>query len=250
MTYLKNRDFYLEVAKGNVTKHSDYGCFGINTDIDTGSTPEDIWSDGGVFTPPTTYRIHALVSSSASDTSAGVGARTIRVFGVVSTGLEEETITMNGVTPVNTVNSYSDIYRMVIYTAGTSLTNVGVITATAAVDATITASIQVNGYNASRRAIRLIPPGYKGYLTDWKGSMIQATANNTSVINLLTKTSTGLWVTRGLHTLTNSGGGNETDEYKVPLLIESGEFVKVQCSSVSANNTQVQVNINIVLIKD
>lgn len=250
MAYLKNRDFYLEISKGNVPKHSDYGCFGINGDVDTATTPEDIQDAGGIFVPPTTYRIHAIVSNSANDTSAGTGARTVQIFGVVSTGLAEETIILNGVTPVNTVNSYSDIYRMVIYTSGSGLTNAGIITATAATDATVTISIQVNGYNASRRAIRLIPPGYKGYLNSWKGAMTQSTASNTALLYLLTKTSTGIWISRGLHSLTNTGSSHEEDIFKIPLLLSAGEWVKVQCTSVSANNTLVQCDINITLVQD
>ena len=251
MSYInKPKDFYLEISKGNISKHSDYGCFGINADIDIATVPEDIQDAGGVFVPPTTYRVHAIVSADANDTSAGTGARTVKIFGVVSTGLAEETIIMNGTTPVNTVNSYTDIYRMVIYTAGSGLTNAGIITATAAVDATVTITIQVNGYNASRRAIRLIPPGYKGYVTDWKAGMTQTVATNSALVDILTRTSTGVWVKRGIHSLYNSGSSNETDFYKVPLLIAAGEFVKLQCSYVSANNTTIQGDINLILVQD
>lgn len=243
-------DFYLEIAKGNVPKHSDYGFFGLNGDIDTVTYPQDIWSNGGIFTPPTTYRVHALVSASANDTAAGTGARTLRIFGVVSTGLAEETITLNGVTPVNTVNSYSDIYRMVIFTSGSGLTNAGLITATAATDGTVTAAIQVNGYNSSRKGIRLIPPGYKGYIHDWQSSMTQTVASNSAINYLLTKTSTGLWISRSVQTLFNSGASSLIIEYKTPLLLSAGEWVKVQCANVSANNTTIQCNVNITLVQD
>lgn len=244
------KDFYLEIAKGNVPKHIDYGFFGINEDIDVATYPQDIWSSGGIFTPPTTYRIHDIVSVSANDTAAGTGARTLRIYGVVSNGLADEIITLNGVTPVSTVNLYSDIYRMVIFTSGSGLTNAGIITATSATDGTVTAAIHVNGYNASRKGIRLIPPGYKGYIHDWQTSMTQSIATNSAINYLITKTSTGLWISRSVQTLFNSGASSLKIEYKTPLLLLAGEWVKVQCANVSANNTTIQCNVNLTLVQD
>jgi len=48
MSYLFNRDFYLELAKGNVPKHSILTRLGHNSVVSTGTTPEDIWGAGGV----------------------------------------------------------------------------------------------------------------------------------------------------------------------------------------------------------
>lgn len=140
MSYLRNVDFLLEVAKGNVPKHSDYSVTGFNSDIDSGTTPETICGGGGVFTPPTTYRIHDIVSTSANDTAAGTGLRTVRIYGVTSSGFETEDKTMNGLTNVPTTKSYIDIYDIVPLTFGSGGTNAGVITATAAAPGTVTTS--------------------------------------------------------------------------------------------------------------
>jgi len=133
MSYFQSRNFSLEIAKGNVPKHSLITKFGLNDDVDTGSFPEDLWGVSGVYVQPTAARVHAFVSTSASDTM------TIFIRGINgSYGIQTETITMNGTTPVNTVNSYVHIH--LIQNTG-SANNIGVITATAATDGTVTIKI-------------------------------------------------------------------------------------------------------------
>jgi hypothetical protein len=249
MSYFRDTDFFLSLSKGEIANHSDYSAFGINQDVDTG-TPEDIWLNGGTFTPPTTYRVHNIASASANDTSAGTGARTVKVYGVVSTGLAEETITMNGTSNVATVNSYSDIYRMYILTAGSGETNAGAITATAVTDATVTCTIPTGGLNTCRKCIRLIPPGYTGYIYDFQAGMSQATASSFADVYLMTKESGGVWLSRRYHSLNNSGSSVEFDEFKVPLKLTEGTWVKVRCTSVTNNNTLVQAAINLILVKN
>jgi len=250
MAYLQNKDFYLEVAKGNVPKHLDYSGWGANEDIDTATVPEDIYLAGGVFIPPTTYRVHNIVSSSVNDTSAGTGARTVHIYGVVSTGLADEIVTLNGVTPVATVNSYSDIYIMFVATAGSGNTNAGQITATAVTDATVTCQINVNSFNSIRKAIRLIPPGYKGYLYEWEAGMEQSTSSSSARVILMTKESGGIFITRSIHSLSNSGNSHEKDTFRVPLKLEAGTWVKCQCTTVSSNNTFIQAGFNLILVQD
>lgn len=50
MSYFGQIDFSLEVARGNIEGYTLYNKFGSNTDVDTGSTPEDIWGGAGVYT--------------------------------------------------------------------------------------------------------------------------------------------------------------------------------------------------------
>ena len=74
------RDFYLEVAKGKIQQHTYVNKFGENHDIDTGTTPEDIWSAGGVYVPPTANRIHQIKSSSANDAGTLIGTYTSTTY--------------------------------------------------------------------------------------------------------------------------------------------------------------------------
>ncbi len=50
MSRIFTRDFYVEVQRGKVPRHSIINKFGFNSDIDTGSVSEDIWNGGGLYT--------------------------------------------------------------------------------------------------------------------------------------------------------------------------------------------------------
>lgn len=133
--------------------------FGRNPVV-TGDTTEDVWDGGGLWVPPTEARVHNLVSSSANDAAAGTGARTIKIYGLdANYDRQEETITLNGVTPVATTNSYTRIFRMVCQTWGSGQANAGNITATAVTDATVTAQVST-GNNQTLMAIYTVPNGY------------------------------------------------------------------------------------------
>lgn len=249
MAFLRASNYFFEVSKGNVPGHLDYSAHGINDDVDTAAA-EDVFTSGGIFTPPTTFRVHNIASSSANDTSAGTGARTIRIHGVTSSGLEEEVITMNGVSNVATTKAYQDIYRMYIVTTGSGLTNAGTITATAQTDATVTITIGVNGFNAARRAIRYIPTGYTGYILDFTAGMQQNVASTSADVNLLIKYPSETWQTVAYIGLINTGSSAQTLDLKIPRVLPAGSWVKAQCTSVSNNNTKIKADFNLIIVAD
>jgi len=120
--------------------------FGRCTNADSG-VPTDLWAranpvqDQAIWLAPTASRIHTIASADANDTSAGSGAQTLRIYGLETWDSDEfafEDIVMNGVTGVPTVNSYVNIHRAEVLTSGASGPNVGIITATAATDSTVT----------------------------------------------------------------------------------------------------------------
>lgn len=104
-----------------------------------------------------------VVSSSASDTGAGIGAQqvTIRylrsptsIFGFTE---NTEIVTLNGVTPVNTVNT--DIYRInefIVSRVGTGLFSAGNISLQSVGGATTFERIDA-GTNRHRTAIHFVP---------------------------------------------------------------------------------------------
>jgi hypothetical protein len=250
MAYLRDLDVFTEVSRtGKYASKTavDYSMWGVNIDVDTGTLPEDIWQYGGVFVPPTTYRLHNFASTSANDTAAGTGARTLTVEGVTTNGIESETLTMNGLASVSTVKSYSDLWFKVA-TAGSGLTNAGAITATAATDATVTAYLPTGVGNTTRKAIKLIPPGYTGYMYNFQGGMKQATASSFSDIDLLVKYPGGVWEVKSTHTISNSGNSVEIDEFLSPIELPTGTWIKAQCTGVTNNNTTVQARCFILLI--
>jgi hypothetical protein len=85
---------------------------------------------GSTYTEQSSAAQRSLVSSSASDAAAGVGAQTVRItyFDQSLNGPYHETITLNGIVPVNTVSTnICFIDNMVVLTAGSSLANIGSI---------------------------------------------------------------------------------------------------------------------------
>lgn len=159
---------------------------GTNPDVDSGSVPEDLWGGGGLYTGfPSAAEPVRVSSSSANDTSAGSGARTIVLNGLDASGnFLAETVTLNGTTPVVSVASFLRLNRAYVATSGNSNlnTNEGVITigqnvTTANVFATIEA-----GVGESRVAAYTIPTGTTGLLTAFEASGIRSTASFTGSV--------------------------------------------------------------------
>lgn len=141
--------------------------------VDNGQAT-DIWDlDQPIWLAPTASRIHAIVSTSTNDTSAsGTGARTIRVYGLREwDGVESsEDISLTGTSPVNTTRSWVIIHRMKVLTSGASGPNVGVITATAATDGTVTAQI-LAGEGQTQMAIYGVGSRHNAFLTGYYASV-------------------------------------------------------------------------------
>lgn len=87
------------------------------------------------YTEQTTNAQRSIASANANDTSAGTGARTVRITYLTSTGSGPftETVTLNGTSYVNTVaTNICFIEQIEVMTAGSGGTNAGVITLKAA----------------------------------------------------------------------------------------------------------------------
>jgi len=156
-------NFALDVSLGKIPGVAQIFKFGKATDADNG-IPTDIWDGANATTAqpiwirPTAARTHDIVSTSAADTAAGTGMRTIVVFGLTDwdTAETSEIITLNGLTNVPTVNDYVIIHRMRGVTAGSGNVNAGDISATAQVDSTLTA-LMIAGEGQTQMAILGIP---------------------------------------------------------------------------------------------
>lgn len=87
------------------------------------------------YTEQTVNAQRSIVSTSALDTAAGTGARTVRLTYLDQTGAGPftETITLNGVTPVNTVaTNICFIEKIEVLTAGSGGVNAGILNLKAA----------------------------------------------------------------------------------------------------------------------
>lgn len=139
--------------------------FGQNNDLDDDVT-EDLWIVGGTRVWLSTAQTHSFVSTSTSDTAAGVGARTVFIEGLdANHELQSETITMNGTTPVVTANSYINVHIAQVFTAGSTEWNVGTITGTSSDTSDIQIRIAATA-GASQLSHYAIPAGYQCFLVD------------------------------------------------------------------------------------
>ena len=163
----------LEIPAGNVTGQGSVNKFGRTENSDSG-VATDVWDAAAqpVWLSPTAARIHAIASTSDNDGKTGspssTGARTIQVYGLQTwdTAETSEVITLTGTDAVNTANSYVIIHRMKVLTSGASGPNIGIISATAAGDATVTAYITV-GEGQTLMAIYGVPSTQTGFLTQY-----------------------------------------------------------------------------------
>ena len=184
--------FDLQVARSQILGHSIVSLFGYQSSVTTTAIP--IWENATTYTYITTASTLTLVSTSASDDTSAK----ILISGLDSSfNPISETLAMNGVTGVTTVNSYFRVNSLLMVSPGTSQnTNVGTITLKQS--SNIVAQINV-GIGKSQSTIYTVPAGYSFYLdlaevntsNSYTGSTIitykvQAINNNTGVkLNVL-----------------------------------------------------------------
>lgn len=219
--------------------------FGYNDDVDSA---EDIWYNGGTHTYPTTAETLSIVSLSSSDTSAGVGARTLYVEGVdASYNLQNEIVTLTGTTPVLTVNTYRRFHRAYVATAGTSKVNVGRINITNSSSALTLGSVQAS-YGQTGIARYTIPTGYTGYLVKYVASMLDTNANSATMAILVNDIDNN--VSRITRPFAISTSNNFIQKNYGALIYPERTDIKFRCLSVANANAYITVDFDIVLISN
>lgn len=245
---VSSMDFGLEVARGRVSGIGNINKFGAAPDgIQTTAT--DIWSRANstptqqIWLAPTAARVHAIVSTSADDDGdpVGIGARTIRIYGLKTWDLAETTedVILDGTTPVNTAQSYVIIHRMKVLTCGASGPNVGTISATAATDTTITAVI-LPGDGQTEMAIYGVPSIQTLYLARWgchinKNAAAAATADFQLRVNENPNVLTTCFLRKDDISLQSNGTSAYTRLYPIPPSFPGPCIIKVQATASAAD---------------
>jgi len=223
----QQKDFYLKVAMGEVSGMSKMNKFGHNLAATSG---DDVWGGGGVYGfYPTSAVTVDIKSSSVSDDGdpVGTGARTVVIYGLDANWDEQtsETITLDGTTEVSIGGTWLRIFRLVVLTAGTNVSNVGNITvqcvgaAGGLADNTI--GIYLNADDGqTQQTIYTVPnnktayfiKGYVGMADDDKNGEVaefqwMARPNNGT---------TGAWAVKGEMSVNSLGPGWWQYEYGIP----------------------------------
>jgi hypothetical protein len=161
------------IPAGNLANLSNFRKYGRVPALAAGV--QDVWPGGGLWIPPLSSsgaQVHFIVSSDLNDDVALTGCQSVRIFGLTSwatgTPVTDEVVIMNGIIAVPTINSYVMINRMRArdYGIHPGGPNVGNITATAAIDGTVTA-VMPPAVGSTLQAIYGVPAGVDILLAKW-----------------------------------------------------------------------------------
>lgn len=115
------------VATGLRSRYTADNKFGQNSAV--GTSFEDVWTNSGAKTYLSSAETLA-VEGGATDDAGMAGALTVTLIGLDGDyNPVEETVTMNGTTPVDTTATFLRLNRMFVVTAGSGGGNAGVIIA-------------------------------------------------------------------------------------------------------------------------
>lgn len=108
----------LDYARKHTPGGRAFFFFGFNDAV--GTTFEDIHPNGGDINWQTSAVTVECLSSNAADTSSGLGVRSIELHGLSATGVDQdEIITMNGTTAVDSALTYMRLNKVHNETVGT-----------------------------------------------------------------------------------------------------------------------------------
>lgn len=163
---------------------------------------ETVWGPSSSYVQLTTAVAMELVSSSANDTAAGTGARTVQVIGLDGSYVPfTETVTLNGTTPVALANTSAiAINALKVLTAGSGGINAGTIDCRAVSGSAIkrqipTPTVTFRGGGQDSDFIYTIPANHIGVLMDIYCSTWAVTGG--LIATLLTWNSSGLRYDQG-----------------------------------------------------
>lgn len=148
---------------GRVGGHSRVSVYGHRA---TPIAGDDIWEGGGAYPLQAAATKLEILSASANDAAAGTGARTFTIQGL-DTNFNQisETITMNGVTPVQTANTYLRVNSLTIASSGSGQVNAGDVTLRVT-GAGATQAIARAGYGFAKQCVYTVPTGFTLLVTD------------------------------------------------------------------------------------
>lgn len=245
----------LQVARNQITMHTPYFRFGWANSV--GTTPQTITTAvtaGSVYAYPAAATVMKVSSSSANDTSAGTGARTILVVGLDANYVSQsETITLNGQTAVNTTNSYLRITYTELLTTGSGngiagTLYIGTGSLTAGVPATIYWQMEAT-YNNWSFAGFTVPAGYTAYITSYTITSQSTTANINVSLGMVVY-EYGKTFSEYQSTARLSSNGNFDRHFDHPFAVAEKSDVELRAWASTGSAVNVTGEIQYVLIKN
>ena len=244
----------ISIVDGRVPGFSHVNKFGINEDIDTGSTPETVWGGGGLYTGFPAFDDAAetveIFSDDANDTAAGTGARTVQLEGLSADWVyQTETLTMDGVTGAPSTNTWRRVSRLMVKTAGSGGKNAGVLTCP---HTTTTANVfakMLAGVNRTTVAAYTTPADVTGYLEYIRVSIIRASgAAGSAFVTLRGRDARSDAAFDTLRAWKITTQDSVDRRFKYPIVLPQKCDIKVDIETVSDNNTEATAEIDILLV--
>ena len=244
--------FELQVSRGQISYHEPVHKFGFNSSVDT--TLATVWLQGGLYSYLSSASTLYISSSSANDTAAGTGARTVTVFGLDNNFDEKiETVSLNGQTGVElNGTTWFRVNRIVVNSAGTGGGNAGVLYV--GTEATPSGGVPTNKYatvgigdNQTLMMTYTIPRGYTGYITQ-KDVSASSSAGKFAILSLVARPFGGVF---NVKDRVLSSEGYSTIPYPYALKFTEKTDIEIRAQADSAGGTvTVSAALDIVLIRN
>jgi hypothetical protein len=246
----KDEPFNLQVARGQIAGHKNLFKFGNNPDCN--GTLETVWSNSSLYVYPTSATVVKVSSTSADDTSAGTGARTVQVEGLDANYNEaSEVITLNGQTPVLTTKIFIRVFRAFVITAGSGGTAAGTISVgdgvvTAGVPAIVYAEIPF-GENQTLMAMWTVPAGYTLYIS--RGTFSAASNNAAQYVlgKFMVRPFGGVFRNVADITVNSNVFGYD---FEVPLAVREKSDIEARSIALAGTNFYITASFEGIYIKN
>ena len=259
--YLKDnilKDFYMELAAGNISGQSVEHKFGSNPAVGTSFVPV---CQGGVYQTPTSAVSLEFVSDNAADALDDTGMHELTIIGLDANWAEQTVVTAahatNGTTAVAVSGTWLRVYRAYVSKSGTYATSaaashVGQITIRVASAGATYAVIEDNDFPRGQTEIGAytVPLGKTAYISY---ALVEVDANKTADVlffqrPLANDTSSSYTGTmRVVFELGGIAGGVDYYQPKAPLGPFVGPCDLGFLAKVTATTGEVDVDFEIIL---
>ncbi len=240
-------DFLLLASMGKIPDCSIVHIAAHKHDLDA-DTEETLWHHSTDFVSLASAERLDVVSTSANDTSAGTGLRSVLIVGLDENHLEiQEIIILNGTSPVKTTNSFIFVNHIYGWTSGSTKVNEGMITATAETSSTVQDIIGINhGYSHAGKY--MIPANKMCYPVSIYLDVVKTTGSNDILADFIIRTrQQGLHVDAPWYESFNvqlDTRNTSFEQIKIPITKTYTEKTEVVCSGISdATNTNLSMAI-------
>lgn len=220
---------------------------GHNPNVSMGTT-EDVWDLGDDFVYLTAASQYTITSSSIEDAPSMAGMPSIIVRGLDQNWNHQvEVVTLNGTTPVNTVNSYIRPSYCEGWYPGTTNPNIkcaGNITIDAGADPQMYIPA---GEVITRNSMRTVPSGYNGFVQ--QGSVSTAIGNKGDFsVDFETRLEGNIFIPK---IQLNVSSGTNVPEYYDPFLGLLPEKTDIKARATSLSGTaEIRTKAIMLLIKE